>query len=378
MNPGVKRIWGIAAGMFVGAALLLAPAAATADVQFGSDPSQPITPTVNCGGFTCTLFWSNPSVGTDLVPIPVTGGSGTVTSVTLPAMPNPGTMQAVVLGTALSAGSEPSKPDFICCQVKALSPTFTVPANQVTTVPLALRVSATEGANLSKPGDTAFEDAMAISVLTPGATAPLRETGAKDPFGPGGFDGLQYWSPALTQPSGEYNSKYTPAYGIQLLARFNLVLDGAATPGPVPTAPVAPTAPTKGPAAATGLKLNRGADRVGADGKTVSLGTATNPPTTQTSQQLLLPTNPTARAAAAGKGAKKPGKPTVLGSGKTKIAAGRSAALSVKLNGKGKTLLKKQGRLNATLRVVAVNAQGETQTKTSQVTIKPAPPKRQR
>ena len=47
--------------------------------------------------------WSNPAIGTDIVPFPVTGGTGTVTSVTLPAMPDPGPMAVVVLSAALNA-----------------------------------------------------------------------------------------------------------------------------------------------------------------------------------------------------------------------------------------------------------------------------------
>jgi hypothetical protein len=36
-------------------------------------------------------------------------------------------MQVVILTSALSATNEPSRPEFICCQIKALGPTFTVP-----------------------------------------------------------------------------------------------------------------------------------------------------------------------------------------------------------------------------------------------------------
>ncbi len=166
--------------------LVLAFAAtAGADTTFGGNPNQQVFPGATCslgaplyppalgaypgteGSQSCMWGWSNPAVGTDIAPIPATGGSGTVTSVTLPAMANPGPMQVVVLTAGLSAGSVPSKPDYVCCQVKQVGPTFTVPANQVATVPQSLHVSATEEANLSIPGDTSFGDQLAVSVLSP-------------------------------------------------------------------------------------------------------------------------------------------------------------------------------------------------------------------
>lgn len=389
----MKRTLGMLAAAIAAAALLLASAAEAADVPFGGDPTQAITPGLTCsfgapyeifGNFTsypgtagspsCMWGWSNPTVGSDIVPIPVTGGSGTVTSVTLPAMPNPGPMQVVVLTAALNAGSSPSKPDYICCQVKQVGPTFTVPANQVTTVPQGLHVSATEEANLSIPGETSFGDLLGIAVLSPSASLPVRYTGNNGSANPTNFDGIYAYYPAPGGANGEYRSPYN-VVGFQMLARFTLALDGtaaatpgpAAAPGPAP-APAAP--PAAGPKAGGGLKLP-GATRLGADGRTVGLGTATNPPTATTSQTLLMPAGGGARTSA-----KPKKKPVVIGSGKTTIAAGKTVAVTAKLNGKGRELLKARGKLAVTLTVVAANSQGEKQTLTRQLTIKPAPPKR--
>ncbi|MGD9736146.1 MAG: hypothetical protein AB7V58_11160 [Solirubrobacterales bacterium] len=370
----------ILASALASGALLLAPAAAAADTSFGADPAQGINTGLTCaigaptgfeiapiffgtqGSPSCMWTWNNPAVGSDLVPFPVTGGSGTITSVTLPAMPAPGPMAVVVLTAALNSSGDPAHPQSICCQVKQVGPVFTVPANQVATVPQSLHVSATETADLSIPGDTAFGDLVGVAVLAPNASLPVRFTGAT---GIPNFDGAYAYYPAPAGANGEYSTPYDPA-GFQLLARFTLAPDGAA-PAPAP-APAPATAPTPGPAAGGGLRLGKGA-RVGADGRTATLGKATNPPTATTSQTLTLPA--AARASAA-----KPKKPVVLGRGRTRIPAGKSAALTVKLNRKGRARLRARGKLVATLTVVAANARGETQTVRRKVTIELAARKR--
>ena len=348
---------------------LAAPAGAT--TTFGANPNQAVTPGLGCafgapfitpfgvfevpgtgGSQSCMWTWNSPSGGSDVVPIPATGGSGTVTSVTLPAMPSPGTMRVVVLTAALAASSEPSKPDYICCQVKQVGPDFTVPANQVTTVAQSLHVSATETANLSVPGDTSFGDLLGIAVMSPSASLPILYTGNTDLSN---FDGAFAYYPAPGGASGEYREPINEP-GFQVLASFTLDLEGPApAPGPGP----APGA------AGGGLKLI-GKPVVGADGRTVNLGTATNPPiagTTQTLTEL-----PAARASSPA--ARK--KPAVYGSGKTKVAAGKTVALNLKLNGRGRARLSKQGKLKATLTVVSTTTSGTTQKTTRAVTVKPA------
>ena len=97
--------------------------AARADTTFGGDPTQAITPGLSCAGGappyfhganTCMWNWSFPggNMG-DGLPFPeTTGGGGTVTSVTLPAMPNPGPMQVVVLTGTEQASNTPSEPNY--------------------------------------------------------------------------------------------------------------------------------------------------------------------------------------------------------------------------------------------------------------------------
>ncbi len=216
-------VWGVKRRALVAlvcaAAFLLAAGAASADTPFGGNPNGAVTPGVTCensagpyfqGAPTCTWWWSHNGVGSDFAPLPVTGGTGVITSVTLPAMSNPGTMQVVILGSALSATNEPSRPQFICCQVKVLGPTFTVPANQVTTVPQNLPVSASKVANTSVPGETSVGDIVAISVLTPGASLPLRYTNMTAINSPSAFEVDEAYFPAPTATSGEYTQGVDP------------------------------------------------------------------------------------------------------------------------------------------------------------------------
>ena len=354
-------------------AFLVAAGTASADTPFGGNPAGAVTPGVNCensgqpfvGAPTCTWWWSHAGVGSDFAPLPVTGGTATITSVTLPAMPNPGTMQVVILTAALSATNEPSKPQFICCQVKTLGPTFTVPANQVTTVPQSLAVSASKEANLEHPGETSTGDIAAISVLTPGASLPLRYTNQTAINSPSAFEVDEVYFPAPTATSGEFRQGVDPA-GFEVMAQYNLGTGAGAAPAPAPA-----PAPTPGPAAKGGVKLAGKAFQPGGDGKTLALGKATNPPTATTTQTLTLPAaaaRPGTRASAAGK----PKKPVVLGKGKTTVPAGKSAPIRLTLNSKARAKLAKGHPLKATLTLVATNAQGESQTVTRAVTVKPA------
>jgi hypothetical protein len=311
--------------------------------------------------------WNSLTAGSDIVPIPVTGGSGTITSVTLPAMAAPGPMAVVVMTAALNSTGDPGHPQSICCQIKQVGPTFTVPAGQVTTVAQSLHVSATEAANLSQNGDTSFGDLLGIAVLSPTASLPIRYTGNTSLPN---FDGAYAYYPAPAGANGEYTTPFDPA-GFQLLARFTLALDGAPSPAPLP----GPTpAPTPGQPAKNGVKLGGNVLRPGADGRTLGLGKATNPPTARTTQTLTLPTR-AARASAAGGKSKKP---VVLGKGKTTVPSGKSAAIKLTLNSKARAKLAKGHKLKATLTVVATNPQGESQTVIRTVTVKPPKPKKHR
>jgi hypothetical protein len=347
------------------AVLLTAVSAARGDTTFGGDPTQEVTPGLTCqeerqphlaGGSSCLWSWTSPSVGTDAVPFPGAGGSGSGTAVTLPAMPNPGPMQAVVLTLTATAGEGPHESTYTCCQVKAISPTFTVPANKITTVPLELDVSATRSAALLQPGESASNDRMAISVLSPDASLPLRYTGGV------AIDGDFFESPAPTT-SGAF-VRPASTIGYQLLARF--------TYGPA-RAGAGGTGTGKGngmtPGRVSGVKLRGNTFRPGGEIKMLTVGTAINPPTATTTQTLTIGA---AHASAAGG---KATKPIVLGKGKTTVR-GKSAPIQLALNPNARAKLWKGRPLKATLTIVATNARGESQTVTRAVTVKPARPKK--
>jgi len=339
-----------------------ATAAARAGTTFGGDPTLAITSGLSCeggappyfyGASSCLWNWSG-TTGADAIPFPATtGGSGTVTSVTLPAMPDPGSMQAVVLTGTLQASNTPSEPNYYCCQVAAISPTFTVPANKVTTVPLELAVSSQPVPNYEDPGETGSLDGMAISVLSPSASLPLLYTG-RTTIGDGADRNNAYF-PAPAQTDVEY-TKPTDPTGYELLAQFNLNTGGTTNPTPTPTP--TPTAPAPG----GGLKLGTGPVTIRNAAAPLTLGHAQNPPTVSTTQTLTALLN--GGVAASTKHHK-----VVIGRGATTVPAGRTVSLTLTLTSAARKVLRRKHSLKATETIVAKNAAGQTQTTTRTVTI---------
>lgn len=199
-------------------------------------------------------------------------------------------------------------------------------------------------------------------MLTPGASIPVRYTGNSD-IATGG-DGASAYFPAPEATSSEFTQPTDPT-GFEMMAQFSL---GATPVAPAP-APAPP--PTPGPAAKGGVKLGGATLRPAANGKTLNLGKATNPPTAATTETLTLPT---AGAARTGKAKKRP----TLGAAKTTVPSGKTVPLKLSLNAKGRAILAKFHSLKATLTVVATNPQGETQTVTKSFTVKPRRAKKER
>jgi hypothetical protein len=357
----------MSAALLALAASAVAAAPAPADTAFGGDPSQPILAGANCsqnyqgypGVGNSSCLWETTVVsgpGDDFAPLPVSGGSGTITSVTLPAMPNPGPMQAVVMTSALTTGTEPGRPDSACCQTKAISPTFTVPANTVTTVPLSLPVSSTPGNDPYKPGDTSFSDMLAISVLAPDKSLPLAYTSSNNVVNATAY-------PAPTAPSGEFRG-YGYSTHLQLLARFTL---GSGAAGGGNGTAVSP---------AGGVKLSKTIG-VPAGAKKVTLGRATNPPTAATRQRLTA-TPRALGATTAAKKKKKKAKRTTIGTGKTTVKSGKSASVRVTLSRKARRRLAHGHKVKCTLTVVATGTTGAKSTVTRSVTLKPKKAKKKK
>jgi hypothetical protein len=274
-------------------------------------------------------------------------------------------MQVVILGDALAAGTSPSQPDFICCQVLEISPTFTVPANRVTTVPLNLAVSGSPEANLSVPGETSFGTIAAVSVLSPLASLPV----AAGSTSLASFDGDGVYYPAPGQTNMEYVTPLDPD-GIRLLASFNLSLGGGGAGGggatPTPTPNVRPTpGPATPLAPAGGLQLGAGPLLTANPAAPLTLGQAQNPPTVTTTQTLTGLLGGAARAAKP----KRKHAPKVLGSGTTTVPAGKTAPLTVTLTSAARQALKRHHSLTATEKIVARNSAGQMQVTTRTVTI---------
>ncbi len=334
---------------------------AHADTTFGGNPQGTVTPG-SCGELvsgapSCSFIWyGNGSSAGDLVPFGPTGGTAILSSVTLPAMPKPGQMQVVVL-TATAFINQEGEAESACCSVKELSPAFTVPANQVATVPLDLPVASTP--NVYHPGETQKSDIIGISVLDGTSSLPLRFTGTEREY-------IRYSFPAISAPTQEIR-EYTQGNRIEVMASYTF--------GPPPALPVAgPTTPLPAPAPApagppsplAGVALAKHTLSANKTGRTVVLGKATNPPTTGTTQTLtgLLPRahGRGAHAAAA--------KPVVLGHGKTVVAAGKSAPIAITLTKAARKALAGGAKLTATEKVVATGSGG---TRTSTATVHLAP-----
>ena len=230
-------------------------------------------------------------------------------------MPNPGPMAVVILTAALNATSNPSTPNSICCQVKQVGPTFTVPANRVTTVAQSLHVSATEEADLNEPGDTSFADLVGVAVLSPSASLPIRYTGNVGNVSITNFDGAYAYYPAPGGPQRRVRGTLRPG---RVRAAGPLHAGARGRWG-------------GGGGEGAGLRLIGEPLRVGGDGRTLALGRAANPPTARTVQTLTAPA--AGRAAAS---ANKKKRKVVYGRGKTTIAAGKTAKLKLKLNSRGR------------------------------------------
>jgi hypothetical protein len=126
--------------------------------------------------------------------------------------------------------------------------------------------------------------------------------------------------------------------------------------------PVIPPAPAKKLAPLAGLKGLRTTAVAGGARSVVSLGTATNPPTALVSLTLTVGG---AKAAA-----KRKAKALTVGKATVRIPAGKTRALKVTLNKKGKALLRRNRRLKVSVKIVATAPDGTSASRTRSLTIK--------
>jgi hypothetical protein len=139
---------------------------------------------------------------------------------------------------------------------------------------------------------------------------------------------------------------------------------GGGPPGPVPVLPATPAAPKLAPVAPksnpldglSGLVSSTTADSA----FTLMLGKAANPPTRAVALTLTV----------SGASASARRKPTVVGTATVAIPAGKSRLLRVKLNAKGRALLRRHAKLAVTVTYLATGANGAKQSRTRKVTAK--------
>ncbi len=139
---------------------------------------------------------------------------------------------------------------------------------------------------------------------------------------------------------------------------------GGGTPGPAPVVPATPPAPKPAPIAPKPNPLTGLSGLVSsatADGSfTLTLGKAANPPTRAVTLTLT--------AGGASASARK--KATVVGTATVAIPAGKSRPLRVKLNAKGRALLRGHAKVAITVTYVATGTDGTKQSRTRKVTAK--------
>jgi hypothetical protein len=139
---------------------------------------------------------------------------------------------------------------------------------------------------------------------------------------------------------------------------------GGGSGAPSPIVPVTPPAPKPAPVAPkpsplaglSGLVSSATAD----SSFTLTLGKAANPPTRAVALTLTV----------SGASASARKKPTVVGTATVAIPAGKSRPLRVKLNAKGRALLRRHAKLAVTVTYVATGTDGAKQSRTRKVTAK--------
>ncbi len=318
-------------------ALLGAVPASAAAVTFGANLARPADSAFTCTNvpsnlflqpLTCTGQSINPATGESTFP-PV--GEGIVSAVRIRVGPVTGPMQ-IVAERAIRQDNpfEAGKPNYACCSVLAMSQVFTPAANAITTVPVNFRVrqDITPDVNGYYVGDH-----LALSVLSPNVPIPA----AIDP-------GSSYslWFPAWQAP-GEQRAGPAGNSGLMILMNADWDPVGA------PVAPVAPGAvraisiPNRNALVRNGrarIALRCGFTDAACIGRLLLQSRRAG----GAARASLL-----ARPASKGKGktkGKNKGKGKrrtfTYGTVKFRIAPGKRKVMRVKLNRRGKRLLRKQ------------------------------------
>lgn len=333
--------------------LLWAPSSPAATVTFGADLNRPADNPLVCGRtlifFTstgCSITSVNIATGESGFP---PAGEGTVSAVRVRVGPVTGPMR-IVVEQALRQDNpfEPGKPNYACCSVVAMSPVFTPTANAITQIPVNFRVRQ----DLTPDENGLYVDQhLALSVLDPSVPIPAA-LDANSSF--------SVWVPAW-QSVGE--QRVNPAGNSGL----NVLMNADWDPVGAPAAPVAPVAPGAVPA----LSIPNGQALVRNARARLALACALD---TACAGRVLLQSrraNAARPLVASSPARAKAARAVTYGSARFRIGPGKSSVLKVKLNRKGKRLMRGQGRPKVW---VNVSMKGQTITP-RRITLKPAPRK---
>jgi hypothetical protein len=333
------------------------PLAAAPDGTFGCETK----PALTAGSFNgdyffvasgvpdCTWFQSG-VIGSVDYSDPRTGSvpaDGTITNVTIRTANNPAAMGIVIVRQigGIAGGNSPTS---ACCAFVSETPLPTLAPNTNNSFAVSIPVER----NIR--GTSAVADYVGISALSNTGNLPLLDTGDNNVltgYRPGSPDaGFLYpRMGALEGPGGgTRNNESIP--NVEVLLRWTWTPTGAVPtpptplpPVPTPVGPTGPTNPTTpaAPAPDTAARVAAGRALI----------------------QLLCSAN----AACAGQlellsrgGGKAPAKVTTYGAATYSVAPGAAATVKVKLNRKGKALLKKRKSVKVDLRLTPTGGSAVT------------------
>lgn len=267
-------------------------------------------------------------------------GDGRIVRAEILSGPNPAPVRIAVLrqlGTGGFTGQ--------CCFFVSETAPIPLTPNAITTIPLDLAVER----NTLK--GVLAADLMGLSADAGAGALPLRAVGSANLFNePIGNSRAGAFYPRIgSNPNDSGGGRREEgAPGLEVLVRWTFCAAGdtSCQPGGPAPAPVTPTAPPAGPAAIVAPTLVRKLARVKENNAFVSLLCGAD---AACQGRLELVSGGGALASAAG--ARKP-KPVVYGSARYSLAADARGSVAVKLNRRGKQLLRRNGQ--ATVRLLVL------------------------
>jgi len=288
------------------------------------------------GSPSCMYSYQGIGATTDTLTPP---GGGVVNAVRVKVGTTTGKMRVNVIRFLFRQTGDAAHPFSAGPFLEAYGPEFTPTANSITTVPTNLSLKVDGTPLLSDLQTIQVIDALALEVEASNVPIPLFSTGALTyPVYPGPT------AQGLPAPSPNGLPSFS-TYGYGVLMNADITLDAGGPAGPTPVTPVTPVTP--------GALLP--VVQLGSPTATVQANIARLPIVCQVvdcSGQLTLLQGATAAATTK--------KAVSLGSAKFALKAGAKGTVKVKLNARGRTLVKRSKKLKVTARVTFSSAGGKT------------------